>query len=223
MKTIIFHGSENVVTPVFGEGKRYNDYGSGLYCTESLELAKEWACAKGVDGYANAYELTMDGLSVLNLNDGRYNILNWLAILLDNRKFVPNGPLASSAQTYILENFLPDYRKYDIIKGYRADDSYFSFAGDFVSNSLSLTDLKAAMALGALGEQIVLKSEEAFKRIRILEPTLAYADEYFVKYSNRDIQARKRYSEIAAHPFSPNEMYVLDIIRNKIHDGDPRL
>jgi len=47
---VIFHGSEKVVLPVFGEGKAYNDYGLGFYCTENLELAKEWACSHGTDG-----------------------------------------------------------------------------------------------------------------------------------------------------------------------------
>ena len=42
----IYHGSVNVVDkPVFGEGKLFNDYGRGFYCTEHIELAKEWACA----------------------------------------------------------------------------------------------------------------------------------------------------------------------------------
>ena len=41
----VFHGSVNIVKkPVFGEGKPYNDYGRGFYCTEHAELAKEWAC-----------------------------------------------------------------------------------------------------------------------------------------------------------------------------------
>jgi len=223
METIIYHGSEYIVIPEYGKGKTYNDYGPGFYCTESLELAKEWACSHGNDGYANSYILAADGLSVLNLNNDSCNILTWLAILLDNRKFVANGPIASNAKEYILEHFLPNYKEYDIIKGYRADDSYFSFAGDFISNSLSLNNLKAAMALGSLGEQIVLKSERAFKRLKTLEPFPARSDEYFVKYTNRDIDARKRYSAISAHPFSADELYVLDIIRNNIKNGDPRL
>ena len=42
---IIYHGSQQIVeTPKFGIGKKYNDYGQGFYCTESIELAKEWAC-----------------------------------------------------------------------------------------------------------------------------------------------------------------------------------
>ena len=41
----IYHGSQQIVeVPQFGVGKPYNDYGQGFYCTESPELAKEWAC-----------------------------------------------------------------------------------------------------------------------------------------------------------------------------------
>lgn len=44
-KLIIYHGSPEIIEkPVFGKGKPYNDYGMGFYCTEHLELAKEWAC-----------------------------------------------------------------------------------------------------------------------------------------------------------------------------------
>ena len=61
---IVFHGSEHIVEkPVFHGGKKSNDYGYGFYTTESFDLAKEWACAKNTDGYANRYELNMDGLS----------------------------------------------------------------------------------------------------------------------------------------------------------------
>ena len=84
---VISHGSPKVIEqPVFGEGKLYNDYGRGFYCTEHAELAKEWACSSDNDGYANHYQLDMTGLTVLNLNKPDYNILNWLAILLENRK-----------------------------------------------------------------------------------------------------------------------------------------
>lgn len=42
-KVILYHGSPDVIKkPVFGKGKVYNDYGFGFYCTEHLELAKEW-------------------------------------------------------------------------------------------------------------------------------------------------------------------------------------
>ena len=142
MKIDIYHGSDHIIEqPQFGEGKPYNDYGRGFYCTEHAELAKEWACAADSDGYANHYQLDYSGLSVLNLNAPEYNILNWLAILLENRKFNVADGLPQRAKTYLQENFKVDYKKYDVIIGYRADDSYFSYAGDFVNGTLSLADL----------------------------------------------------------------------------------
>ena len=50
---IIYHGSENIIeVPGYGKGKPYNDYGLGFYCTEYIDLAKEWACDDKHGGYA---------------------------------------------------------------------------------------------------------------------------------------------------------------------------
>lgn len=220
---IIYHGSPQVVVPRFGLGKDFNDYGRGLYCTENPELSKEWACSQDTDGYANCFDLNIDGLSVLNLNAPEINILNWLAILLDNRKFSIAGGLPAQAKSYILDNFLLDYRNYDIIRGNRADDSYFAFAKDFVNNSLSLKDLKRAMELGGLGEQIVIKSHDAFDAITVLAPIPADRNEYFAKYSSRDLVARTGYQDITFNPSSDESIYIIDIIRNGIKNGDPRI
>ena len=220
-KTIhIYHGSINIVEkPVFGEGKPYNDYGRGFYCTEHMELAKEWACSSDSDGYANHYQLDLDGLRVLYLNGVEYNILNWLAILLENRKFNVAEGLPQRARTYLLENFKVDYKSFDIIIGYRADDSYFSYAGDFINGTLSLRDLSEAMRLGKLGEQVVLKSKKAFQALTFIEAIKAPRDEYFGKYKLRDEEARNKYRQMTKQPIAENEIYVIDIIRNNWKNG----
>ena len=57
-KLTIYHGSPEIIEkPQFGKGKTYNDYGRGFYCTEHIELAKEWACTEDVDGFVNKYEV----------------------------------------------------------------------------------------------------------------------------------------------------------------------
>lgn len=62
---ILYHGSVSIIEqPVFGKGKRYNDYGLGFYCTQSLDLAKEWAVEENRDGYANKYLLDLQGLTI---------------------------------------------------------------------------------------------------------------------------------------------------------------
>ena len=216
----IYHGSPKVIEqPVFGAGKVHNDYGRGFYCTEHAELAKEWACSSDNDGYANHYQLATKGLTVLNLNTPEYNILNWLAILLENRKFNVAEGLPQRARAYILENFKVDYKKYDIIIGYRANDSYFSYAGDFVNGTLSLSDLSEAMRLGKLGEQVVLKSKKAFDALTFVDAIKAPRQEYFAKYKQRDEEARGKYRQIASKPLAESEIYVIDIIRNNWKNG----
>ena len=220
MKIDIYHGSAHVIEqPMFGKGKPYNDYGRGFYCTEHAELAKEWACSADSDGYACHYQLDLSGLSVLNLNTPEYNILNWMAILLENRKFNVADGLPQRAKAYLLENFKVDYKKYDVIIGYRANDSYFSYAGDFVNGTLSLSDLSEAMRLGKLGEQVVLKSKKAFDALTFVEAFKAPRQEYFSRYRSRDEEARARYRQIASKPVAENEIYILDIIRNNWKNG----
>jgi hypothetical protein len=161
----------------------------------------------------------MDDLSVLNLNTDNYTILNWMAILLENRKFVVADGLPQRAKEYLLKNFMVDYKNYDVIVGYRADDSYFSYASDFVNNTLSLNDLGEAMRLGKLGEQVVLKSQKAFDALTFIEAIAAKKEEYYIKYKSRDEEARDNYRQIANQPWAENETYVIDIIRNNWRNG----
>ena len=217
----LYHGSENIIEkPVYGKGARYNDYGKGFYCTENIELAKEWACAKQKNGYANIYDLDLSELNVLNLNSASYNILNWLAILADNRTYWQNGSIAEPAKNYIKENFLPDISAYDVIIGYRADDSYFSFAQDFVSGVISLQKLAHAMRLGKLGEQIVLKSQKAFAQIQFAGYENADAEEYYIKKNEREREARRQYRRNKKEQADVNELFILDIMREEKKNGD---
>lgn len=190
-KLTLYHGSSEIIQkPMYGKGKIYNDYGQGFYCTEFLELAKEWACTEGVDGYANQYEIDLIGLKVLNLSDDKYNVLHWLALLLDNRKFRVSTPVMKRSIEWIKDNFLLDINDYDVIIGYRADDSYFAFARAFVNNQISLKQLSYAMHLGKLGEQFVLKSEKAFENIEFVTYYEADNSVYYIKRKKRDENAR---------------------------------
>ena len=55
---IIYHGSEQIVeVPTFGLGKKNNDFGLGFYCTESDELAKEWAVSSLRNGFFESLHL----------------------------------------------------------------------------------------------------------------------------------------------------------------------
>ena len=119
----------------------------GFYCTEHLELAKEWACTENTDGYVNKYEIDTADLSVINLSSSEYTILHWLALLMKYRKFRVSTPVMKRGADWLKEHFLIDLTSYDAVVGYRADDSYFSFARAFVNNEISLTQLSYACLL----------------------------------------------------------------------------
>lgn len=223
-KLTIYHGSSKIIErPDFGTGNPHNDYGLGFYCTESMELAKEWASSTETDGFANQYQLNLIGLSTLSLTSGDYHILNWLSVLLENRRFRIDGAIAQQAKAYISENFSVDYKQYDIIRGYRADDSYFSFANAFLNNTISVTQLEKAMVLGKLGEQIVLISQKAFASIEFVNAIPAPNEIYLPKKLARDTAARKDFQQEKARGSILTEKYILDIMREGWKNDDERL
>lgn len=224
MKKInIYHGSTTIIEkPQYGAGKSYNDYGRGFYCTEHIDLAKEWGCNEGVDGFANRYELNLMDLTVLSLSDDKYSILNWLAILMDNRIGRLNTPIERQGREYLLEHFLPEYKDADVIVGYRADDSYFSFARAFVGNGISLKQLGYAMRLGKMGQQYVLISEKAFQQVQFTGYEIAENREYYPKRKARDEQAREAFIR-ELEKDDTEGIFMRDIIREKMEAGDERL
>ncbi|MBO5115810.1 MAG: DUF3990 domain-containing protein, partial [Peptococcaceae bacterium] len=119
--------------------------------------------------------------------------------------------------------FMPDVSNVDVMIGYRADDSYFSFAEDFVNNTISVRDLNHAMQLGTLGEQVVLLSEKAFAQIEYVGYETADYREYYFKRKQRDEHARLEYKNQKKNlKVLREDLFVLDIMREGLKD-DSRL
>ncbi len=222
-KTItLFHGSKKIVeAPTFGEGKKTNDFGLGFYCTETEELAKEWAVSSLQDGFSNRYTLNTEYMNILNLNSPEYTILNWIAVLVEHRIFSIKTPVARRAKRYLIDNFGINVNAYDLITGYRADDSYFDYAESFLNNGISVEQLAKAMRLGKLGEQIVLKSQFAFSRIKFQGFEVAEKEEFYVLRKSRDDEANQLYLEMLEE--ESDGLYIQDIIRGGITNDDPRI
>ncbi|MCR5557846.1 MAG: DUF3990 domain-containing protein [Butyrivibrio sp.] len=219
----IYHGSENVITkPIFGGGNSQNDYGRGFYCTEDKELSKEWACKRDTDGFSNCYELNTNGLEICNLNED-YNILNWLALLTKYRGYWQRKSIAEEAKNFLQENYLIDISEFDVIVGYRADDSYFSFVQDFIMGTISLQKLSMAMKLGDLNDQIVLKSQRAFEQLEFVGYEKVEAVKYYHEMVGRDKKARKAYLELRPATSILDEVYILDIMRGGVSDDKLRI
>ena len=218
----IYHGSDKIIErPIYGEGRRNNDYGLGFYCTESENLAKEWAVSSLRDGFSNSYSLDTEYLNVLNLNTPKYTILNWIAILVKHRLFSIKTPVAQRAKRYLIDNFGINVDAFDLIIGYRADDSYFDFAEAFLNNSISVEQLAYAMRLGKLGEQICIKSKYAFSKLKFEGFEVALKDEYYVIRKARNDDANQYYIEMLEK--ESDGLYIQDIIRGGIDNNDPRI
>lgn len=220
----IYHGSVKIIEqPVYGAGRKDNDYGGGFYCTEDIELAKEWAAADERGGFVNCYEVEEAGMSFLDLQQMPEEkssfsaeerlVLQWMAVLLDNRSVRLGSPLEKKGKEYLLSRFLPDISKYDYLIGYRADDSYFSYARAFLSNTLTVGQLSAAMRLGDLGLQYVIRSSRMFERIRFCEAVSVDGRIYYPRRMQRDQAARQKFRSMLEEDMERG-LYLSDLMRN---------
>lgn len=221
---LLYHGSDHVIKRhEFGAGKKHNDYGRGFYCTENIELAKEWAVSEDTDGYVNKYHIDTSHLSILDINSEQYTMLHWLGILLKNRIFTLSTPLEREAKKYILDNFNISLDGIDIVKGYRADDSYFSYARDFISGVISYEQLSKALRLGMLGEQYCLVSQKSFTEIEYVGNEYVDSEEWYPRKMLRDMYARQGYRNMEKEEYRKGELYITKIIDEEMKKDDLRI
>jgi len=192
MKRILYHGSEFIIRkPEYSKGNGMNDYGLGFYCCSNKVLAKEWAAKRNGHGYINRYEIRDDRLKILDLTKSPYdNVLYWIALLMHNREL--SSDLKDNCPReldYLEDKYLIDVNAFDVIIGYRADDSYFRFPEAFVRSEITLESLNKIFRAGNLGKQYVLVSERAFKLIHFLDYEEAFEtsrEDYYKRKSGAD-------------------------------------
>lgn len=197
-KIILFHGTPNrEIKPTFGCGDDKHDYGKGFYLTEDSELAKEWAVCRPNDenGWIHKYELDTDGLKILDFQE--QSVLCWLAELMKHRDAADSKRYRMLAQKFI-EKYGIDTSEYDVIKGWRANASYFYIAKEFVRDNIDVDILEELLSLGGLGIQYCIKSELAYSRLHEITEGLSLVNyaEFNEKYNARDIAARKNMRDL---------------------------
>lgn len=192
MDRTIYHGSEFVIEkPLYKKGNIHNDYGLGFYCCSNKELAKEWASRKTGRGYINRYKIRDDRLKILDLTKPPFdNVLYWIALLIHNRTFssdiLDNYPRELK---YLEDKYLIDISTYDIVIGFRADDSYFRFPEAFIRSEITLESLNNIFKAGELGKQYVLISNRAFNLIRFVDYQETFEnskEDYYKRKSGAD-------------------------------------
>ena len=197
-KIILYHGTPNkIVTPVFCGGEEKHDYGKGFYLTENIELAKEWAVCRPqeANGWVHKYELDCDSLKIFDFQES--SIMAWLAELMKHRDAAESKRYKMLAAKFI-DKYGIDTSNYDVIKGWRANASYFYIAKEFVRDDIDVEILEELLSLGGLGIQYCIKSKLAYENLREIRDGLlpVVYSEFNQKYNQRDDNARKRMREL---------------------------
>lgn len=197
-KISLFHGTfEKNVVPTYGFGEEKHDYGKGFYLTENIELAKEWAvCRPDVtSGWVHQYELDTSELKILDFQEK--DVLSWLAELMKHRDAADSRRYRMLSKKFI-EKYGIDTEEYDVIKGWRANASYFYIAKEFVRDNIDIEILTELLSLGGLGIQYCIKSPLAYSKLREIKENLMPVDyeEFREKYNQRDISAREKMREL---------------------------
>ncbi|WP_368192765.1 DUF3990 domain-containing protein, partial [Bifidobacterium pseudocatenulatum] len=194
----LFHGSPHEsVTPEYGLGNDKHDYGRGFYLTKSVELAKEWAVCRPDEsnGWVHQYELDTNGLRILDFQE--HNVLAWLAELMKHRDAADSKRYRVLAAKFIAKYGI-ETSSYDIIKGWRANASYFYIAKEFVRDNVDVDILEELLSLGGLGIQYCIKSEKAYGQLREVKDGLLSVSysEFNDKYNQRDVEARQNMRDL---------------------------
>ena len=197
-KIILYHGtSERIVVPTFGLGNERHDYGRGFYLTEDIELAKEWAVCKpnNINGWVHKYELDLKELKVLDFQEK--NFLSWLAELMKHREADDSKRYRMLATKFIAK-FGINTESYDVIRGWRANASFFYIAKEFVRDNIDIDILEELLSLGGLGIQYCLKSELAYSKLIEIENDISSVnyDDFNKKYNQRDSDARRNMKKL---------------------------
>lgn len=197
-KITLYHGTPNkIVTPMYGQGDDKHDYGRGFYLTDDIELAKEWAVCRPeeTNGWVHKYELDCDELKILDFKE--YDVLAWLAELMKHRDAADSKRYRMLAGKFIMKYGI-DTSGYDVIKGWRANASYFYIAKEFVRDNIDIDILEELLSLGGLGIQYCIKSELAYSKLHEIQDGLMSVEysEFNDKYNKRDVTARKNMRDL---------------------------
>ena len=190
-KIRLYHGTAD---PDFKPNPNYKnehtDYGSGLYLTPYLNLAKEWSTAfvDCTESYVFQYDLDLKDLIIFDFD--QVNPLVWLAELAYHYKN-DEGTLEKLRKN--IDVLIDKYRMFnvsraDVITGWRADSTFGEIYELAIENRFTMPMINEALKLGDLKAQYCIKSDKAYKALQeTVLPTIVVqdVDTWKTNYKNR--------------------------------------
>ncbi len=197
----LYHGSGDIVKNIeLSRGYEHTDYGQGFYTTMESDEADAWAALRSDNPVENIYEIDLSGLRILDLD--QYGYFVWLAEVLSHRG-VGNKDLVETASDFC-DVYKTDTSGYDILIGYRVDDSYFSVITAFLNGWITMMDV--ANYLSNLSTQICLKTEKAVEATKFLGYMLV-STSLKIEVRDADEKARKEMQEYIKKQRAYNRKY----------------
>ncbi len=156
-KLRLYHvGFQEIREPDVHFGRKNADFGQGFYLTPDGEFAKRWATERtGCSTYLNIYELTTDGLNIVDFNrDGV-----WYDYIFRNRR----------GQEDSLSGI-------DVVSGPIANDIIYDVMGILTSGMLDRDLSLRMLQTGPEYRQVVMKTEKAVSNLTWLSSEILEHD-----------------------------------------------
>ena len=131
--------------------------------------------------------------------DAAEDILSWMAILMRHRPGTDSRRWDLIQQRFI-EKYYIDVDAYDVVFGYRANDSYLAIAKQFARGEIGVGILVRLLKLGSFGIQVCVKSRLAYTRLRYLETSGVNYEQYHAQFISRDEDSRRSMRELINSP-----------------------
>ena len=139
--------------------------------------------------------LNLDKLKVLDFDE--LPVLNWIAELMSHMDADNSARYRRLAPIFI-KKYKVNTSEFDIIKGWRADASYFSIVKRFVRDEIDLNLIPKLFKLGDLDIQYCVKSKKAFEFLNTEYIPICKVDakEFIDKYNEKDAVTRDSINKI---------------------------
>lgn len=204
---IIFHGSKGIIDGEISPnyGRTNNDFGNGFYCGESIEQTTSFV-SRFQD--SSIYILKFDDK---NLKCENFDVdQEWMLAVAYYR-----GKLNEYENNIIIKSIIEKVKKSDYVIAPIADNRMFRIIDRFIDGEITDEQCKHCLAATNLGKQYVFLTENATKKISILERCyISKAErEFYSKQKEDDINDSDNKVKFALIKYKREGKYIEEILK----------
>ncbi len=203
---LLFHGAKSEIQGEISinRSRTNNDFGQGFYTGESYDQAISFV--SGFDR-SSVYYIDFDKT---DLKCKQYNVdQDWMLTIAYFR-----GTLDEYRDHPIVNNLIREAEKCDYVIAPIADNRMFQIINSFIDGEITDEQCKHCLAATNLGNQYVFKSEQAVRKLKILEKAYIASVErtHYQKLQSEDAKLGEDKVKLARRQYRGKGMYIDDIL-----------